>query len=228
VGSGRTLHRLDVRERENEPVSDTRRKLIDGAIETIRTAGISGVSARSIAAAAGVNQALVFYHFGSVHDLLGAACMTHTQAAVELFQPELDQVSTLKQLLAVGRDLHTKQSEVGNVSVLAQLLAGSQNDESLAETTKKALQLWIDAIEQVLDRVLAASPAKDLIDTKGLARAVSAAFVGLELYEGVDSEGAAHALDTLDQLALLVEVVDDLGPVARRAFRTKVRRAADR
>lgn len=209
-------------------MSDTRRKLIDGAIEAVRTVGISGVSARSIAAAAGVNQALVFYHFGSVHDLLATACMTHTRAAVEHFQPELDKVETLKQLLAVGRDLHAKQSEIGNVTVLAQLLAGSQSDETLAEATGSALQLWVDAIEAVLVRVLAASPAKDLVDTKGLAKAVSAAFVGLELYEGVDRDGAAHALDTLDQLAVLVEVVNELGPIARRAFRAKVKRVADR
>ena len=209
-------------------MSDTRRKLIDGAVETIRTAGISGVSARSIAAAAGVNQALVFYHFGSVHDLLGAACMTHTTAAVEHFQPQLDKVGTLKELLAVGRDLHAKQSDIGNVTVLAQLLAGSQNDQTLAETTKAALQLWIDAIEQVLVRVLANSPAKGLVDTMGLAKAVSAAFVGLELYEGVDQAGATHALETLDQLAVLVEVVDELGPIARRAFRAKIKRVSDR
>ncbi|MFC0114581.1 TetR/AcrR family transcriptional regulator [Kibdelosporangium aridum] len=209
-------------------MSDTRRKLIDGAIEAIRTVGISGVSARSIAAAAGVNQALVFYHFGSVHELLGAACMTHTKASVELFQPALDKVTTLKQLLAVGRDMHTQQSQTFNVTILAQLLAGSRTDAGLAETTRAALQLWIDAIEQVLIRVLATSPAKDLVDTKGLASAVSAAFIGLELYEGIDPAGATHALDTLDQLAVLVEVVDDLGPIARRAFRAKVKRVADR
>ncbi|RSM82538.1 TetR/AcrR family transcriptional regulator [Kibdelosporangium aridum] len=209
-------------------MSDTRRKLIDGAVEAIRTVGISGVSARSIAAAAGVNQALVFYHFGSVHELLGAACMTHTKASVELFQPALDKVTTLKQLLAVGRDMHTRQSQTFNVTILAQLLAGSRTDAGLAETTRAALQLWIDAIEQVLIRVLATSPAKDLVDTKGLASAVSAAFIGLELYEGIDPDGATHALDTLDQLAVLVEVVDDLGPIARRAFRAKVKRVADR
>ncbi|MCE7008802.1 TetR/AcrR family transcriptional regulator [Kibdelosporangium philippinense] len=209
-------------------MSETRRKLIDGTVETIRTVGISGVSARSIAAAAGVNQALVFYHFGSVHDLLAAACMTHTKASVELFQPDLDKVSTLKELLAVGKDMHTKQSETFNVTILAQLLAGARNDAGLAETTRTALQLWIDAIEKVLIRVLAKSPAKDLVDTKGLAGAVSAAFIGLELYEGIDPAGAARALDTLDQMAVLVEVVDDLGPIARRAFKAKVKRVVDR
>jgi AcrR family transcriptional regulator len=209
-------------------VSDTRQKLIDGAIETIRTHGISGVSARTIATTAGVNQALVFYHFGSVHELLAAACLTHTQAAVTAYQADLDKVSTLKELLAVGRELHTGQIEAGNVKVLAQMLAGSQNDAELAKATSAALKLWTDAVEQVLARVMAGSPAKDLLDIGGLARAVSAGFVGLELFEGVDPAGAQQALETLHQLALLVEVVDDLGPVARRAFRAKVKRVADR
>jgi DNA-binding transcriptional regulator YbjK len=210
------------------PVSDTRQKLIDGAIEAIRTHGISGVSARTIATTAGVNQALVFYHFGSVHELLSVACLTHSKAAVESYQPYFDQVSTLKELLGVGRELHAGQTEIGNVKVLAQMLAGSQNDPELAKATKAALTLWTDAVEQVLARVMANSPAKDLLDIGGLARAVSAGFVGLELFEGVDPAGAQQALDTLEQLALLVEVVDDLGPVARRAFRAKVKRVADR
>ena len=63
-----------------------------------------------------------------------------------------------------------------------------------------------------------------LILFAGLARAVSAAFIGLELYEGVDPDGATTALDALDGLAVLIDVVDDLGPVARKALRAKVRR----
>lgn len=209
-------------------MAETRRKLIDGAIETIRGHGISGVSARTIAATAGVNQALVFYHFGSVHELLGVACLIHTRTAVETYQPRLDEVTTLGELLAAGRALHAGQAQTGNVQILAQLLAGSQNDPDLAKATGAAFTLWIDAIEQVLARVLTGSPVGDLLDIGGLARAVSAGFVGLELYEGIDAAGAQQALDTLDQLGLLVEVVDDLGPVARRAFRAKVTRAADR
>ncbi|MBP2321009.1 DNA-binding transcriptional regulator YbjK [Kibdelosporangium banguiense] len=211
-----------------DAVSETRQKLIDGAVETIRTHGISGVSARTIATTAGVNQALVFYHFGSVHDLLSEACMVHTQATVTAYQPRLDKVTTLQELLATGRELHAGQAEIGNVKVLAQLLAGSQNDPELAKATGAALALWTTAVEQVLVRVMAGSPVKDLLDIGGLARAVSAGFVGLELFEGVDPQGARQALDTLDQLAVLVEVVDDLGPVARRAFRAKVKRVADR
>ncbi len=48
---------------------DTRERLLAGTISALRDKGIAGISARSIAAAAGVNQALVFYHFGTVEEL---------------------------------------------------------------------------------------------------------------------------------------------------------------
>ncbi|EWC60249.1 hypothetical protein UO65_4357 [Actinokineospora spheciospongiae] len=207
-------------------MADTRGRLIDGAIETIRAHGFAGTSARTIAATAGVNQALVFYHFGTVHDLLRAACLANTEARVARFADRIAAVADLRGLLALGLALHAEERAAGNVAVLAQLLAGAQTDPSLAEATAAALRLWIDPIEAALVRLLADSPAAEVLDTAGLARAVSAAFIGLELYEGVDPGGAAAALDALDRLAVLVEVVDDLGPVARRALRGRLRRVS--
>ncbi|MDX3658991.1 TetR/AcrR family transcriptional regulator [Streptomyces sp. ID05-26A] len=207
-------------------MADTRQRLIDGAIETIRAHGLTGTTARSIAATAGVNQALVFYHFGTVHDLLQAACLAATRARVEPFAEQLGRITDLRQLLALGRTLHTAERAEGNVMVLAQLLAGAQTDPKLAEATAASLRLWITPIEDALTRLLAGSPVAELIDTAGLARAVSAGFIGLELYEGVDPDGAQAALDALDRLAVLIEVVDDLGPVAVRALRAKLRKTA--
>ncbi|MCP2243938.1 transcriptional regulator, TetR family [Lentzea aerocolonigenes] len=207
-------------------VADTRQRLIDGAIDTIRAHGLTGATARGIAATAGVNQALVFYHFGSVNELLKAACLAATRARAEPFAERLDEITDLRQLLALGRTLHAEERDRGNVMVLAQLLAGAQTDPDLAEATSASLQLWITPIERTLTRLLAASPVAELIDTAGLARAVSAGFIGLELYEGVDADGAKAALDALDRLGVLIEVVDDLGPVAVRALRGKLRRTA--
>jgi AcrR family transcriptional regulator len=206
-------------------MADTRQRLIDGAIETIRQHGIAGTSARTIAATAGVNQALVFYHFGSVHELLEAACLAATEARVAPFLARLDEITSLRRLLDLGRTLHLEERSAGNVKVLAQLLAGAQADPRLAQATSAALHLWIAPIEQVLARLLDGSPLAGLVDIAGLARTVCAGFVGLELFEGIDPAGANLALDTLDRLAVLIEVADDLGPVARRALRAKLRRS---
>ncbi|GAA2689172.1 MULTISPECIES: TetR/AcrR family transcriptional regulator [Actinosynnema] len=207
-------------------MGDTRQRLVDGAIETIRRHGVVGASARTIATTAGVNQALVFYHFGSVHELLRTACLAATEARVAPFAARLAEVEDLRGLLELGRRVHTEERSLGNVTVLAQVLAAAQSDPGLAETAAAALGLWIDPVERALHRLLTGSPLADAVDVPGLARAVCAGFIGLELFEGVDSAGALGALDALGKLAVLVEVVDDLGPVARRALRAKLRRSA--
>ncbi|RIV37928.1 TetR/AcrR family transcriptional regulator [Micromonospora radicis] len=201
----------------------TREKLIDGALAAIREHGIAGVSARTIATAAGVNQALVFYHFGSVDDLLAEACRSATAARVAAYRPRFAAVGSLRELLDLGRGLHEREQAEGNLAVLAQLLAGAQTDARLAEATAVALRLWTVEIEAVLHRLLDGSPVAPVADPAGLARAVSAAFIGLELYDGVDPAAARAAFDALERLAVLVEVVDDLGPLARRAVRAKLR-----
>lgn len=196
---------------------------MDGTIETIRRHGLSGTSARTIASTAGVNQALVFYHFGSVPELITQACLSATRARVDTFIVELDAVENLRQLLDLGRQLHAEEGSLGNVTVLAQLLAAAQADPKLAEATAAALRLWIDPIERALNRLLAGSALAAYIDTAGLASAVSAGFIGLELFEAVEPAGAQAALNTLESLATLIDAVEELGPIAQRVLHRKLR-----
>jgi AcrR family transcriptional regulator len=208
--------------------ADTKEKLLVGALRTLTEQGIAKTSARSVAATAGVNQALVFYHFGSVDELLAAACRYGAQQRVAHYRPRLAQVTTLAELLAFGRIMHAEEKAGGHVAFLGQLLAGAQTQPTLAPATAAGLDLWIEEIEQVLGRVLAHSPVGEFTDPAGLARAVAAAFVGLELYEGVDERGADAAFGALEQLAQLVAVLDELGPVAQRAVRHQLRRRTQR
>jgi len=204
--------------------ADTRRKLMDGAIETLRARGIAGTSARAIAATSGVNQALIFYHFGSVEDLVDVACRQATAERVAIYSPRFATVGSLRELLQIGREIREAERGAGNIVALAQVLAGAQQDERLAATAQDTLGMWTTEIEAALTRLTAGSPVADVADAGGLAQGVAAAFIGIVLYEVVNPMGASAALDTLEQLALLSEVIDDLGPVARRALRARVRR----
>jgi len=51
----------------------TRAHLVEAALRTLIEEGYAGTSARAIAGRAGLNPALIFYHFGGVDDLLLAA-----------------------------------------------------------------------------------------------------------------------------------------------------------
>ncbi|MFE1906966.1 TetR/AcrR family transcriptional regulator [Streptomyces gardneri] len=207
---------------------ETREKLLEGALRTLVEQGITKASARAIATTAGVNQALVFYHFGSVDELLAAACRHGAERRVARHRERLRSVGSLTELLAFGREMHEEEREAGHVALLGQLLAGAQAHPLLAPATAAGLDLWITEIEQVLVRVLAETPLAEFTDPAGLARAVAASFVGLGLYEGVDPAGAESAFAALEQLGALMAAVEELNPVARRAVAYTLRRQGGR
>jgi len=197
---------------------------MEGALRTLVEQGIAKTSARAVAAAAGVNQALIFYHFGSVDDLLSAACRHGAERRVARHRERLRAVGSLSELLAFGREMHEEERAAGHVAVLGQLLAGAQTHPRLAPATAAGLDLWIEEIERVLRRVLAGGPLDGIVDPAGLARALAASFVGMELYEGVDPGGAGAALDALEHLGGLMAALDELGPVTQKAVRYALRR----
>lgn len=203
----------------------TRDRLLDAAGEMLATEGLTGLSARTVAARAGVNQALVFYHFGSVAELVESALRRSADLAVATYRNRFDDVTSFTELLTLGRELHTTERDRGNVAQMAQVMSGALRDETLARAGRYALEQWTRQIEAVLGRLLAGSPLRGLVEPAGLARAVSASFLGLELYEGVDPEGAASAMSALESLGHLLEMVDGLGPVGTRAVRGQVRKA---
>jgi AcrR family transcriptional regulator len=203
----------------------TRDKLLDAAAEALAEDGVAGVSARTVAARAEVNQALVFYHFGSVSGLLDAAVRRSLDLAVASYRDRLADVSTITELVAVGRALHESEQQAGNVAQMAQVMAGARRDETLAAAGRYAMDRWAAELETVLVRVLAGSALQGLVDPGGLARVVAAGFIGLELYDGVDPRSAEQALASLDALGALITAFDALPPLAVRAVRTRVRRA---
>lgn len=208
--------------------ASTRDKLLDSTLLVLAEHGIARASARTIATAAGVNQALVFYHFGSVDELLAAACTYGARRRVDSHRESLGAVTTLTGLVALAREIHASERDAGNVALLGQLLAGAPSHPALAAATAAGLQLWIDEVEAVLGRVIGGTVLDEIVDVPGLARAIGSSFVGLELYEGVDPDGAERAFTALDRLATALAVLTDLGPLEERALRRKLRRTEAR
>jgi len=204
---------------------NTTDKLLAAAAQALSQEGVASLSARSIAARAQVNQALIFYHFGSLGGLLDAAVRRSVDEAVADYRGRLGEVATLSGLLELGNTLHSVEKERGNVAQMAQVLAGAQRDERLAGAARYAIETWSAELEAVLRRVLAASPLDGILEPAGMARAVAAGFIGLQLYEGVDPSGATSAIDALAAIAAIAQSLDGLGPVATRAVRSRLLKA---
>jgi AcrR family transcriptional regulator len=195
-------------------------------LDVVRASGVGAASARTIAARAGVNQALVFYHFGSVDNLLAEACRTDTAARLADYRDQFAAVGSLRELLDVGRELNTRERAQGNITIMAQMLAASAGNEVLRAATGDVLRQWTGEVEAALRRVLRAGPFDGLLDPAALAHLVAATFIGLELFGTVNQDATETAMAELDRLGLIAEALDNLGPVARRAARAKLGRAA--
>lgn len=203
----------------------TRRRLVDATMQTIREQGVAKLSARTIAATGSVNQALVFYHFGSVDGLVAEACRIATSERVDRYREALGEVTTFGALLDVADRVRSDEREAGNVTVLAQVLAASHGNPDLATAAGAAIALWTDAVRPTLQRLLASSPVGELFDADVLTDLAASAFVGIELMEPTRAAGAPID-DPLARLRPVAELLDGLGPIARRAVRSVLRGAA--
>lgn len=203
----------------------TRRRLVDATMQTIREQGVAKLSARTVAATGGVNQALVFYHFGSVDGLVAQACRIATSERVDRYRDDLGAVTTFGGLLDVAGRVRADEREAGNVTVLAQVLAASHGNPDLATAAGEAIALWTDAVRPTLRRLLATSPVGELFDADVLTDLAASAFVGIELMEPTRAAGVPVE-DPLAQLRPVAELLDGLGPIARRAVRSVLRGAA--
>ncbi|MDN5789919.1 MAG: TetR family transcriptional regulator [Micrococcales bacterium] len=206
----------------------TRGRLMSAALEVIRTEGLPAASARTVARVAQANQALIFYHFGTLAGLIEAASNQAVDERVALYRSEFARVESLPDLLAVGRAVHARERRDGTMVIMAQLMAGSQRDPVLARATQYAISAWIDEVDGVLRRVFASSPVGDLVDSTGLAEVISATFVGIELYHGADPEAATRAFATIERLNTLVATINELGITSQTALRIAAIRAGRR
>ncbi len=206
----------------------TKARLRAAALAVVREKGVGGASARTIATAAGVNQALIFYHFESVSELIEAASDEAVEARVGLYREAFAEARSLADLLTIARRVHEQERLAGSMTVMAQIMAGAQDDPVLARAARHALAAWTDEVDRVLRRVLPASPIGSLVDTAGLAPLVSASFVGIELYHGADPDAADQAFATLDRLSTLLSALDALGPAGQRALRLATTRLSKR
>ena len=84
-------------------LTGTKLKIAEAALETLKQRGFAGASAREIAGAGGFNQALIFYHFGSVQNALLAALDLVSARRMEAYGPAFERARTMPELASLAR-----------------------------------------------------------------------------------------------------------------------------
>jgi AcrR family transcriptional regulator len=187
----------------------TKERIIDAALETLKTEGYAGTSAREIARRGGFNQALIFYHFKTVNALLLAALDRTSDLRMDRYTKAVDRADTLEDMLDVAMRIYREDLKAGHMTVVSELMAGSMAHPELKDQIIKRMEPWIDFAEGAIRKALGGSPFEEALPTRRLAYALVAFYCGINLLSNLseDRTETEELFATARQLAPFLRAV---------------------
>lgn len=196
-------------ERGSARSADTRRRLVEAAIETLKEDGYAGASARVIADRAGSNQGLVFYHFGSVAGLLLAALDAVSADRLVRYDPAVDRAGSLPELIDVARAIFGEDLDTGCVTVLAEMIAGASSTPGLGSEVAARIGPWVGFAQGAIEKTVGQSPLGSVLPLGDVAYCVVALYLGLEMLSHLEGD-RTRALALFTHAKRLAELFDSL------------------
>lgn len=189
--------------------ADTKRALVAAAVEVLKLDGYGGASARAIAERAGCNQALIFYHFGTVVDLLLAALDEVSALRWKRYSEALAQVDSTTELVDAAADIFAEDLDTGHVAVLAEMIAGASSTPDLGDKVAVRIGPWKKFAAGAVADAFGKSGLAALLPPEEAAHAIVALYLGLEMLAHLDGDrGPAMSLfERAKAIATLVSPV---------------------
>lgn len=200
-------------DRRSESSTQTRAALVAAGIQALGEVGFAGASAREIARRADCAQALIFYHFGSVTELLLAALDDVSSRRLARYADVVERATSLTELIDSARTIFSEDLDAGHVAVLVEMLTGARSVPGLGEQVAARLAPWRAFAEAAVRKAVAGSPAASLVPAADLAHGVVAGLLGLELLADLDGD-RAPALALFDRARTVAGLLDLIGPPA--------------
>jgi AcrR family transcriptional regulator len=204
---------LKERARPGKQRTSTPERIVEAAIETLREEGFAGTTARAIAQRGNFNQALIFYHFGSVPALLLETFCKTSEEQIAKYRSAASAVGSLHDLVEIARRLHVEDTQTGSVTAVTQLMAAAASDDEVGRAILDLFESWIGIVEEALRRGLGAHPMGSLVPVREAAYAISAMFLGIGLMNRLDPQ-RSEADSVFDAMALLAQLAEQLTPGA--------------
>lgn len=190
---------------------ETRDRIVAAAVETVRAEGFANTTARAIAATGGFNQALIFYHFGSVDELLDEAFQRVSEQQVAHYRDAVAELSSLSDLVHIARRLHAEDMDSGVTTTVTQMMAAA-TDPVRGGALLDRFDLWIALVQEALARAAAAYPVAAVVPPREAAYAICAMFLGIELMARLDpSRSEAEAV--FDMMQSAAGLIEQLAPM---------------
>jgi AcrR family transcriptional regulator len=202
--------------RERAPASepeagDTKSRILDAAFRCLATRGYSALSVREIAKDAGVNHALINYHFGTKDRLVIAVLDEANQELLVRQKQMYAAPGGFAAKWAQARRFYENDIASGFVRVQAELYAASLSNPELRAQFLPRIQAWklvvLDAVREALQ--MHQPPLPPAFSAEAIATLISEFWLGMEfarLIGGAEEHaGHARALDAIEQMLVALE-----------------------
>jgi AcrR family transcriptional regulator len=171
------------------PTGDaTKLQILDAALVTLKNEGFTGATSRAIGRAGGFNQALIFYHFGTLDGLLLAALDQTSEERLERYRQAIADAETIDMLLAAVARLYAEDRERGHMTVVAQMVAGSAARPELKPALVERMEPWIALCEDAIGKGFGWLGLPELVPRRELAYAFVTFYLGVNLMTQLDED----------------------------------------
>jgi AcrR family transcriptional regulator len=198
---------------ELDPLEGTKLRIAEAALETLKQKGYNGASAREIAAHGAFNQALIFYHFGSVDGLLLAVLELVSRRRMRAYRVPFEDARSLPALASLGRRIYEEDLANGYVIVLGELVTAGASRPQLGAGVAACLRPWLEMVERKVEDLVAGSPMEALVPARDAAFAIVALYLGIDMLGHLDGN-RARAQSLLDRATSLATLMGSLLPLA--------------
>ena len=195
--------------------ADTKSKILDAAYRRLAQQGYAALSVREIARDAGVNHALINYHFRTKDQLVIAVLDEANRQLLERQQNMYAEPGDFAHKWAKARRFYKEDLASGFVRVQAELWAASLSDPELRAKFLPRIQAWKQVVLAAVRDALATLQTHGVVlpppfSAEVIATWISEFWLGMEFADliGAREERAAHQA-ALDAMQRLLEDLDE-------------------
>jgi len=168
--------------------------------------GYANLSVREIAADAGVNHALIGYHFQGKQQLV-MAVLDEANAQLLARQARMyDSLVSASEQWQQACAFYDEDLASGFVKLLMELMGASFHDEALRKEFTPRLLAWQRLIEQAVDRFVADTGLQLPISTRAISAGITWFWMGMEASMALGvAEDQGHQREALAAIATLLQ-----------------------
>ncbi len=184
----------------------TRGLILQAARRRLIDEGYANLSVRGIAADAGVNHALIGYHFQGKQQLVMAVLDEANARLLERQARMYDTADSASEQWQQACAFYDEDLASGFVKLLMELMGASFHDDALRKEFTPRLLAWQRLIEEAVDRFLSDTGLELPISARAISAGITWFWTGMEasMALGID-ENEGHQREALAAMATLLQ-----------------------